>query len=271
MPLNPQGKDTGWISKWAFQVGALAADVIGRQAIADAYFAATAAMRAKFADGFITAAKLASNAVETVKITAKAVTTATIDDKAVETGQIGDGAVDTLQLAAKAVEQAKIGDLAVDTGQLAANAVTFAKLATAQKFLIVRKTSRNQAVNNSTTFVNDTELKLPVLANERWAFALVIIGTSSADAHMKVGWVVPSGTAVYWSEDQQTLRIRDIQTDINVIDGSETVGKCSQVFFGVIHAGATPGDVQLRWAQNAARAENTRILEGSCIIAFQIV
>ncbi len=64
MPLNLQGKETGWISKWAFQVGALAADLIGRQAIADAYFAATSAMRAKFADGFLTEAKLAFPSVD---------------------------------------------------------------------------------------------------------------------------------------------------------------------------------------------------------------
>lgn len=79
MPISPQGKETGWISKWAFQIGALAADIVGRQAIADAYFAATATMRAKFADGFINAAKLASNAVTTIKIAAGAVTAAKLN------------------------------------------------------------------------------------------------------------------------------------------------------------------------------------------------
>lgn len=58
MPLGGTGKETGWISKWAFQVAALAADAIGRQAIADAFFTATSAMRAKFADGFMTEEKL---------------------------------------------------------------------------------------------------------------------------------------------------------------------------------------------------------------------
>ncbi len=58
MPLDADGKETGWLSKWAFQVGALAADAVGRAAIATGYFAATAAMRALFADGFLTEAKL---------------------------------------------------------------------------------------------------------------------------------------------------------------------------------------------------------------------
>ena len=58
MPLAPDGHDTGWLSKYAYQVDSLTADAIGRQAIEDGYFAATAAMRAKFADGFLTEAKI---------------------------------------------------------------------------------------------------------------------------------------------------------------------------------------------------------------------
>ena len=68
MPLNSAGKETGWISKWAFQVSALAADAVGRQAIEDAFFAATAEMRAKFADSFINTALLADLAITIAKL-----------------------------------------------------------------------------------------------------------------------------------------------------------------------------------------------------------
>jgi len=37
MPRNASGKETGWISKNAFQEGALAADDLGREATADGY------------------------------------------------------------------------------------------------------------------------------------------------------------------------------------------------------------------------------------------
>ena len=37
MPKDAQGKETGWISKHALQEGALAADEIGRKAMADGY------------------------------------------------------------------------------------------------------------------------------------------------------------------------------------------------------------------------------------------
>jgi len=68
MPLDGNAKETGWLSKWAFQVDSLAADVIGRQAIEDAYFAATTEMRAKFADSFINAAKIADAAITQAKL-----------------------------------------------------------------------------------------------------------------------------------------------------------------------------------------------------------
>ena len=86
MPLDVggTGKETGWLSKWAFQVAALAADAIGRQAIEDAFFAATAAMRAKFADSFINAAKLATDAVETAKILNSNVTAAKLAQPIIE-------------------------------------------------------------------------------------------------------------------------------------------------------------------------------------------
>ena len=69
MPLDQAGvKEVGWISKWALQIGALAADSFGRQAIEDAYFSADATMRAKFADEFITAAKIAAGAITQAKL-----------------------------------------------------------------------------------------------------------------------------------------------------------------------------------------------------------
>jgi len=57
--------DKGWISKYAFEDKALAADATGRAAMEDGFFEATAAMRAKFADGFITVGKVTPLAVVT--------------------------------------------------------------------------------------------------------------------------------------------------------------------------------------------------------------
>ena len=48
MPIDGNGRETGWISPNAFQSGALSADSVGREAMAD---------------GYVTQAKLGSNAV----------------------------------------------------------------------------------------------------------------------------------------------------------------------------------------------------------------
>ena len=45
--------EKGWISKWALQDSCLAADTIGRSAVEDGYFAASIAMRSKFANSFV--------------------------------------------------------------------------------------------------------------------------------------------------------------------------------------------------------------------------
>lgn len=55
MPLDATGKETGWLSRWAFQVAALAANVVGRQAMED---------------GYVNEAKLAALAVSEGKLAA---------------------------------------------------------------------------------------------------------------------------------------------------------------------------------------------------------
>ena len=117
MPLDVGGlgKETGWISKWALHAAALAADAIGRQAIEDGYFAATAAMRAKFADSFVNAAKLAADAVETTKILAKNVTTAKVADAAITQAQQKVKAVVALADAAAILTAAQMIDSGIFT------------------------------------------------------------------------------------------------------------------------------------------------------------
>ena len=58
MPLDNTGKEIGWIGKYAFQNGGLAADSVGREAVADGYLT-----NQMIANGQITAAKLAGGTV----------------------------------------------------------------------------------------------------------------------------------------------------------------------------------------------------------------
>jgi len=58
MPLNPEGKETGWVGKYAFQNAGLSADSVGREAVEDGYLT-----NEKIADSQITATKLASGSI----------------------------------------------------------------------------------------------------------------------------------------------------------------------------------------------------------------
>ncbi len=55
MPVDSEGKETGWIHKFAFQNSALSADTVGREAMEDQYL-----QNAKIADATITPTKVAS-------------------------------------------------------------------------------------------------------------------------------------------------------------------------------------------------------------------
>lgn len=58
MPVDSNGREIGWMPKWGFQTDSLAADSIGRQAMADGFI-----QNAKIDTGTITASKFAAKAL----------------------------------------------------------------------------------------------------------------------------------------------------------------------------------------------------------------
>lgn len=60
--------DGGWISKNAFQDGALSADAEGRAAMADGFLSADATGRAKLGDGLINNDKIADGTIQLAKM-----------------------------------------------------------------------------------------------------------------------------------------------------------------------------------------------------------
>lgn len=138
---------------------------------------------------------------------------------------------------------------------------------------IVHKTA-DETVNNSTTFQDDDELILPVLANEVWEFTLHLLYDSSAVADIKVGWTVPTGTTMYYSAIYLDTALAEA-TSAHLREGNAlTIGGAGAfrhaVLSGIILTAATAGDVKLRWAQNSAEVSDTKVLKDSCIVAHKI-
>jgi hypothetical protein len=129
---------------------------------------------------------------------------------------------------------------------------------------IVRKTA-DETVNNTTTLQNDDELKFAVAASAIWQFECDIYYTAVGLADLKVTWIGPAGSTVIWSQIGQ-------DASNNVLPGTSafagaatgtaagvTATMLHQHFIGVVSNGATPGDLQLQWAQNTLNASNATV------------
>lgn len=131
----------------------------------------------------------------------------------------------------------------------------------------VARKAADQTVNNSTTLVDCTGLKLAVGPNEVWGFLLDLHGISGLTATMDIGWTVPAGTTMKWVEVPGTSVTR-IQTDRVNLNISTTARSAHPV--GTIIVGSTGGDVQLQFAQDALEAVDTKVLANSYLIAWKL-
>jgi hypothetical protein len=150
---------------------------------------------------------------------------------------------------------------------------------------IVRKTS-TETVNNTTTFLSDAHLLWPVEPNEKWFFEAVLQaeGASTA-ADWKFSWTGPSGTTGAWGalNDVSALAggfvaVTTATTplvNLRALGGSHALGGGAGiipvVLCGWVTAGGTAGNVNLRWTQNTATAENSSILVDSYLRLRRLV
>lgn len=129
-------------------------------------------------------------------------------------------------------------------------------------------------VNNSTTYVNDPELFIPLVANSVWIIEFTLFYSSLAAAAAKVNLTVPSGGAFTFGNDSLSLTAT---TTANAIDrgvvfagggghglGAAGVGNPVVSYpKGYCSIGATAGNAQLQFAQDTANASNTVLMPGS--------
>lgn len=143
----------------------------------------------------------------------------------------------------------------------------------------------DETVNNSTTLQNDDHLSFAVAANETWFFTMWLAITGvSANADVKMNWTVPAGASFRWGGNgnhsgnaavfggQFTAAGSPfaLGTSADVIQGlaANTMGLSMA---GWIYCGATPGTAQFQWAQNAAVAEDVKIIAGSWMSTVRLV
>jgi hypothetical protein len=130
--------------------------------------------------------------------------------------------------------------------------------------------SADETVNNSSTLQNDDHLSFAIGANEAWSFTLFLKIESGGIPDFKYYFTKPSGTFQMFpsyafsghGDGTTTESAAIVQTlfgDINI-----------ETATGVVEAGGTGGTFQLQWAQNKAHESDTKLLQGSYIIAERL-
>jgi len=147
----------------------------------------------------------------------------------------------------------------------------------------VRK-SANQVVNNSTTTVDDTELRFSAAAGHTYIIDMTLIVSVSGGSSLsdfKVGFTIPGGSITFGG----------IGPDPAMAGGS-SVGQgqflawvsavTSTISYGLFSTGwttirihgsyvcPTSGVVALRWAQNTATTVDTTVAAGSTLVVTQV-
>jgi hypothetical protein len=126
---------------------------------------------------------------------------------------------------------------------------------------IVTKTT-DQAISNSATLTDDTELKYPIQVSQKYYFDCYLDFTSEATIDIKIAFTIPSGASLRWSPvngikvDTTGTIVSQIQTTVSgtaVSFGYIGAGSRQQLFLqGYVLCGTNAGNLQLQFAQDTA-------------------
>jgi len=125
----------------------------------------------------------------------------------------------------------------------------------------------DEIINNSSTFQDDDELFMPLLANKQygWILSYMILNVNNA-ADFKATFTGPSGAVGRFGPNQgssqQTFALGS--SDSTQADGS----KC-WAHWGKIITDSTPGNLQMQWAQAAATVADTTLEAGSFLTVWE--
>lgn len=136
----------------------------------------------------------------------------------------------------------------------------------------------NETVTNSLILQPDDYLLAPLAANDIKSFRILVFYDGSTTGDINFGFTAPAGasgtfgivglqTAATTSTDSARFISQDLITG-NVGAGCAGVGtKLNAIISGIVVNGATPGNLQLTWAQRVLDAINsTRVLADSHMI-----
>lgn len=136
--------------------------------------------------------------------------------------------------------------------------------------LIVKQKTSDQTVNNSATMVAATGMSWAVAANTNWAFCIWSLIDSGAVPDIELGWDLPAATTGFWDfSDSGSGSVVTLATDKSISGAGAGTTKANFIY-GMMNVGATAGTAQLTFAQKVADASDTKLLEGTTIVAWRL-
>jgi hypothetical protein len=139
--------------------------------------------------------------------------------------------------------------------------------------LYVNKATEVQVVNNSTAFVNDSHLLLAMRASARYRLSGLVVVDSGTTGDFKMDWTGPAGFAMgRWTltgvDTGGTNFAPGGASAASTVVSRGGLGIGTFAFYtltGIVTTAGTAGNLQMRWAQNALEAVNTRVKNDSYI------
>ena len=161
----------------------------------------------------------------------------------------------------------------IEAGQTIANNITYKRdkrlfLPTSAETTVTKQS--NESVSSSTTLQNDDELKYAMSANTNYHFEISVLYTGGTTGDMKFSITTPSGGDLWASgfipSGGTVSLFGPITSSGGVVSGLDALGTTNPTMIfirGVVMNGATAGDLQFQWAQNASSATATTVYAGS--------
>lgn len=138
---------------------------------------------------------------------------------------------------------------------------------------VVRKTA-DQSRTSSTTLVDDDDLLLAIGANEVWSFEFRIFHVGHATPDIKFAITVPSGATLNWTANHINASNTHVNSQQVTSGGSVHFVSATttrlDVITVIVENGATAGNIQFQFAQQASDGNTVTIKQESCLIATKL-
>ena len=129
----------------------------------------------------------------------------------------------------------------------------------------------DETVNNSSTLQDDDTLKFTPSINKTYSVLIFLLFNGNTTADIKHAVSIPTGATSLrmdngnWSSTvARALKDWTTATQINLNGNNQT-----SCWFGRLIMSTTAGDFILQWAQNSADVSDTKVLEGSFLVAYE--